>query len=439
MRSVFARILVWCAVMLVFSAAGFTVVQILLGARGGGPTGYFARVNLAAFAEARGAYESGGRERLRQTLDGIDRVLLADYRLLDAGGVDLASGEDLSRKAGLGRSRLGNPGHSGDDFFLTAVSSDGRYQLLTVFRMGKFDFWLVAPYFAVILGGLALLCWALAANIASPLRRLTAAVARFGGGDLRARVNSKRKDEIGKLSGAFDRMADRIETLLTAERRLLQDISHELRTPLSRLSFAAELIPSGEDPSAAAAKVKKEVHRMASLVGALVEMTRAEGDSSVSVREEVRLDALLREIVEDCRVEADGRGCEFALAADCDRQFWGDPELLRRAFENVIRNAVKYSPAGQRVEIHLDADSAAARVRVRDFGQGVPEEHLTKIFQPFYRVDSARGASTGGEGLGLAIAQRSIALHHGTITARNMDPGLEVSIELPFSAAAAKG
>jgi two-component system sensor histidine kinase CpxA len=178
---------------------------------------------------------------------------------------------------------------------------------------------------------------------------------------------------------------------------------------------------------------------MASLVGALVEMARAEGDSSVSVREEVRLDALLREIVEDCRVEADGRGCEFALAADCDRQFWGDPELLRRAFENVIRNAVKYSPAGQRVEIHLDADSAAARVRVRDCGPGVPQGHLTKVFQPFYRVDSARGASTGGVGLGLAIAQRSIALHHGTITARNMNPGLEVSITLPFSAAAPKG
>jgi signal transduction histidine kinase len=153
------------------------------------------------------------------------------------------------------------------------------------------------------------------------------------------------------------------------------------------------------------------------------------------VREAMQLDSLLREIVEDCRVEAEGRGCELALAADCDAPFWGDPELLRRAFENVIRNAVKYSPSGQRVEIRLEADSAAARVRVRDYGPGVPEEHLKKIFQPFYRVDSAREASTGGVGLGLAIAQRAITLHRGTITAGNMNPGLEVSIELPISPA----
>jgi len=433
-KTVFAKILLWCAAMLLFSLLGFVALQIFLGSQGGGITGYIGKINQAAFGEARAAFESGGPEELRQHLALIDSVFLGQYYLLDARGIDVATGEDRSRWAELGKSRWGFPGRADGQIFFTMVAGDGRYQFLGVARPGGFEIWPTLAYPVTILGGLALLCWALAVNIARPLRRLTEAMDRFGAGDLRARVGSKREDEIGKLSGAFDRLADRIETLLTAERRLLQDISHELRTPLSRLSFAAELIPPAEGGDSAAAKVKKEVRRMASLVGALVEMTRQEGDPAAHLREPLRLDSLLREIAEDCTPEAEARGCRLEFAAASEGHLPGDPELLRRALENVTRNAIHYSPSGDRVEIRLEADAAAIRVRVRDYGPGVPEEYLKKIFQPFYRVDSSREASTGGVGLGLAIAQRAIALHHGIVTARNVNPGLEVTVELPVSA-----
>jgi two-component system sensor histidine kinase CpxA len=124
------------------------------------------------------------------------------------------------------------------------------------------------PYYLLILAAIAVLCWLLAVNIASPLRSLARTVDRFGGGELSLRVNSKRRDEIGDLARSYDQMAERIQTLLTAERRLLRDISHELRSPLARLSFAAELTKTAEDRSAAAARLRKEIDRLTSLVGA---------------------------------------------------------------------------------------------------------------------------------------------------------------------------
>jgi len=279
-----------------------------------------------------------------------------------------------------------------------------------------------------------LVCWLLAVNIASPLRGLARTVDRFGAGNLTVRVNSQRKDEIGELSRAFDRMAERIGTLLTAERRLLQDISHELRSPLARLSFAAELVRTAEDQDAALARLKKEIQRLATLVDSLLQVTRAEGDPLTSAAEDLRLDSLVEEVVEDCRVEADVRQCTIALQAGAPVSVCGDRELLRRAIENVVRNSIHYAPPNSTVDVELDATGDAARVAVRDRGPGVPEEALDKIFQPFYRVDDSRHSSTGGMGLGLAIAMRAVRLHNGRLWAQNAHPGLRVSIELPLSA-----
>ena len=181
-----------------------------------------------------------------------------------------------------------------------AEFSDGRRRLVVAID-AAFDPMVYVPFYLLILAAVALVCWVLAVDIASPLRSLARTVDRFGAGDLSVRVNSARKDEIGELSRAFDRMAERIGTLLTAERRLLQDISHELRSPLARLSFAAELMRTAEDRESAVARIKKEIHRLTDLVGALVQMTRAEGDPSSNVPELVRIDRLVGAVVEDCR------------------------------------------------------------------------------------------------------------------------------------------
>jgi two-component system sensor histidine kinase CpxA len=286
----------------------------------------------------------------------------------------------------------------------------------------------------LIIGAVALVCWLLALNIASPLRALARTVDRFGAGDLAARVNSKRKDEIGELGRAFDRMAERTGTLLSAERRLLQDVSHELRSPLARLSFAAELVRTAEDRDAAVNRLKKEIQRLSSLVGALLQVTRAEGDPSAAAPEELSLDELVDEVVEDCRVEAEARGCKIAFTEPVHLEVCGDRELLRRAIENIVRNSIRYAPPASEVDVQLDRGDDTARISVRDHGPGVPEDALQKIFQPFFRVDDSRDSSTGGAGLGLAIARRAIDVHHGEVWARNAQPGLQVCIELPLHA-----
>jgi two-component system sensor histidine kinase CpxA len=111
----------------------------------------------------------------------------------------------------------------------------------------------------------------------------------------------------------------------------------------------------------------------------------------------------------------------------------GDEELIRRAIENVVRNAIRYAPRGSSIEIDLRRSGQMAQICVRDYGPGVPEEALNRIFDPFYRVDSDRNRTSGGLGLGLAIARRAVELHNGRLTARNANPGLEVIIELPLA------
>jgi two-component system sensor histidine kinase CpxA len=312
-----------------------------------------------------------------------------------------------------------------------ATSADGRYRSIVELGPPPVDLKSFLPYYVLIFGAVALMCWLLAVNLVSPLRGLARTVERFGAGDLGARVHSLRKDEIGDLSRAFDRMAERLETLLTAERRLLQDISHELRSPLARLSFAAELVRTADDRSAAVERMKKEIQRLTDLVGALLQVTMAEGDPSSIVPELLTLDALLIEVVEDCRLEADSRGCAIALGTVASLAILGDRELLRRAIENVLRNSIRYAPKESAVEVMVEATNGVASVSVRDYGPGVPEEALPKIFQPFFRVDGSRDSSTGGMGLGLAIAMRAVGLHHGQLQAENAHPGLRVVIKLP--------
>jgi two-component system sensor histidine kinase CpxA len=224
-------------------------------------------------------------------------------------------------------------------------------------------------------------------------------------------------------------MADRIQTLLAAERRLLGDISHELRSPLARLSLAVELARSGPGRDEHLDRIEKEADRLNSLVGELLQVTRAEGDPSQLRAEPVRLDELVQALVEDTCIEAEARRSSIRLAAVEPVELRADPELLRRAVENVLRNAIRYEPAGSAVEVTVNARG----VEVRDHGPGVPDDAVGHIFDPFYRVDTDRARDSGGVGLGLAIAKRAVELHRGRISAENARPGLRVKIELPTS------
>ena len=245
-----------------------------------------------------------------------------------------------------------------------------------------------------------------------------------------ARVEMHRRDEIGEVGRAFDNMATRIQTLLTAERQLLQDISHELRSPLARLSLAAELVGTAVDREAAVSRLRRETDRLSDLVSSLLQMTTAEGDPEAFSVGDVSLSDILREVVWGCQLEAEQRGCHIEVDAPEDVRTVGDTELLQRAIENIVRNAIRYSPAGALIETNIVVAEERTVLTVRDHGPGVPEDLLSKIFSPFFRVDEARDASSGGIGLGLAIAQRAIRLHHGEICAANASPGLRISIVL---------
>jgi two-component system sensor histidine kinase CpxA len=310
-------------------------------------------------------------------------------------------------------------------------SSDGKYHFLLILPASRFGSWFISPQSVYGMVVIVLLCYLLALSLTSPLRKLQKTLELFGQGDLSARTGSRRRDELGQLSRTFDRMADRIQTLLTAERRLLLDISHEIRSPLARLGVVVELARNSDDVEGSLNRIQREADRLNDLVGQLLQVTRAEGDRDKMARDSVRLDELVETLVEECAIEAHARSCDLHLTETPEITIKGDPELLRRAVENIIRNAIRYSPPGSPVDIALSDTEIAARISVRDYGPGVPPESLGRIFDPFYRVDSDRSRTGGGVGLGLAIARRAVELHDGSLKASNASPGLLVEIEIP--------
>ena len=317
----------------------------------------------------------------------------------------------------------------GRDVVLSVTADDGRYRFIAVPRLPP-DLLTPLPYFAWIPLAIGILCYVLAVHLASPARRLRDVVDRFGHGDLSVRAGSTRKDEFGDLARAFDLMAGRIERLVAEQQRLLQDVSHELRSPLARLGYAIELARVGDHREEALTQIQKDTDRLAILVNELLDVTRGDGEPMARL-EDVSLGALVAKIAADCHWSS--RPAPAAQRSSPAGPSWSRPcpELIRRAVENVLRNAVRHAPAGSSIDITVARTAAWSTIAIRDRGPGVPEDQLEKIFRPFFRVEDDRDRETGGVGLGLAIAQRAIAQHGGRIRARNADPGLEILIELP--------
>ncbi|HEY1492234.1 MAG TPA: ATP-binding protein, partial [Steroidobacteraceae bacterium] len=287
-------------------------------------------------------------------------------------------------------------------------------------------------------------CLLLARYLVAPVDRLRLTTRQLAGGDLNVRVLPAlkgRKDDLGLLAQDLDTMAGRLRQLLEGKQQLLRDVSHELRSPLARLQLALSL--ARRDPNAAErhlTRAGQEADRLEQLIARTLQLVRLERPLQDLERTEVDLGELLRGIAAEVAIEADAQGCTVLVQAHGALHLTADPELLRSAFENVIRNAVRYSPVGAGVSISARrSELGALEVIVRDEGPGVPEKDLALIFEPFYRVDRAREhRSAGGEGLGLAIAARAIAVHGGRISAANAEGGgLTVSVSLPTTAAAA--
>jgi two-component system sensor histidine kinase CpxA len=370
---------------------------------------------------------------LQAFLDTLHRVYDARGILTDETGHDLLTNQDRSDLVRRARRPALYQFFRTGDATVSRAADDGRYWFFFIVPRVRVGSWFLLPEHIFVMAAGVLLCYWLALYLTSPVRKLEKAVERFGGGDLSARVGSNRRDELGQLARTFDRMAGRTETLLTAERRLLLDISHELRSPLARLGVAVELARSGDDLNSALNRIQKESDRLNALVGQLLQVTRAEGDPSSLRRDPLRLDELVQQLVDDSSIEAASHGCQLKYEKREPVTVAGDPELLRRAVENVIRNAIRYAPRETAVEVSLARNHGKAVVGVRDQGSGVPEEALPRLFDAFYRVEGDRDRASGGIGLGLSIARRAIELHKGSIRAKNAQPGLEVEMELPVA------
>jgi two-component system sensor histidine kinase CpxA len=300
---------------------------------------------------------------------------------------------------------------------------------------------------SVVVSGLVM--FALALFLTRPISMLRAAARKLAEGDLSARAGAHAgkplpgktppsRDEIAGLVHDFNHMAERLQSQVAAQRLLLRDVSHELRSPLARLSVALELAREEAHPEMEdhLARIARETQRLNKLIGELLSLSQMESAQCIPDAETIAMKPLIERLVEDGAYEARSRNCSVVLTDAVECEVSGNSELLYRALENIVRNAIAYTAEDTTVEIALlceqKAGGSEAVVRVLDRGAGVFEDQLKAIFKPFYRLDQARERATGGFGVGLAIADRAIRLHAGQLSASNRPGGgLVVEIRIP--------
>jgi two-component system sensor histidine kinase CpxA len=259
-------------------------------------------------------------------------------------------------------------------------------------------------------------------------------------GNLNARlpVAGNDKDEFDVLAQNFNDMAEAIENQMNNERRLLADISHELRTPLTNMTIAAELLPrrDGEEKANIIQRLNKEIAHMNELVSLLLAQARDKFILSSDADRMVNLNEVLQDVADHFAFQskADKKRVEIMMRGAM--KINGKPLLLRRMFSNLLSNALFYTPVGGKIEIYAEISGGNAVMTMRDYGPGVPEEHLQDIFRAFYRVDDSRARISGGVGLGLALAREAAIAHNGSVDAANANPGLLITVALPLTDAA---
>lgn len=281
---------------------------------------------------------------------------------------------------------------------------------------------------------LLLLTWLIYRYLMSPLQRLGNATRKFSEGDHKVRVRpslGSRNDELTDLADAFDLMAENTGQLIIKQRQLIADLSHELRTPITRIEMAIGSAKQGIAQSQLLPRLEKETDEIRTLIEDTLTLAWLENEKPSLTGDCFDLTELIEVIVEDARFEYP----DAAIFCQMPEQLTmknSSQRALAPALENLIRNALKYSPRGSKVSISVEIISQQIHILICDQGKGVPEELLDRIFQPFFRVDKSRDKNPTGFGLGLALARRQIEAISGHLTARNLDPGLKMQITLPF-------
>jgi signal transduction histidine kinase len=391
-------------------------------------------------------YEQGGPGRLREFLAEIQEdsqvtaaLLKGDSNLTESpvpgGAMDLLAAARIAKQSqfafnrpwlGVVREVRGN-----NEYFFVA-------QVKRVRMFGNF----VDPETTAFRAGVALLiccslCGLLARSITKPIRCLQKTAMAIAKGDLTARVSpalAGRSDEVSLLAKDFDRMAERVQSLLDQQKLLLRDISHELRSPLARLSVSAELVQRGD--VTAATRMQADIQSLEKMIADLLTLARIDASEKHPRRDRVHVGRLVQQIVKDASFEGITSNKSVVQTGVFDRSVLADSGLVHSCIENVVRNALKHTPAGGLVEVSI-ADSTelgvpTVAITTSDEGKGVPEEALPHIFDPFFRVTSPDSHKQGGAGLGLSISKRIAELYGGSISAENIaDGGLQVRLRFP--------
>ncbi len=382
------------------------------------------------------ALRQNGPQAARKVLLNLPRQIRSRVFLFDEGGKEITGRGGMkerfrSRQAQTTTRRLRD--NQDRVYRLVVLRRAPRGALLEPGRRGIAWRLLVASIVS------ALVSLLIARYLARPMVSLGAASRRLASGDLTTRIGeplTNRKDEFGGLARDFDEMASRLQEFQSANRRLLRDVSHELRSPLARLRVALEIARNRDSAAVKGEldRIELESERLETLVDQVLDLLKESSATSPVNKEVFDLAELLTDLEEVVSYEIAEDLPRLKLKVNGPIQVTADRELLWRAFENLIRNALIHTDddVGVEVEAVLAEDGKQVDVFVRDSGTGVSPQNLGRIFKPFYRVSEARDRDSGGHGLGLAIAEAAIKRHGGSISAANRESGgLEIHVSLP--------
>jgi signal transduction histidine kinase len=450
LRTLYGKIFLWFVSTILFTTIIVLAVAALTGSQPFGRRWMSLTQDLYA-RSAVDFYQTGGAPGLIKYLDALHRHSGIEGQLLDAQHHDVLGAPMLSEvgplltqvtKTGAASFRLGRVWTAA-----SPITADGHSYtfVMQIYPMRGFvDGTFASPILPRILLGICLIaifCLLLARHITEPIRVLEDAATQLAAGNLSVRASPRiapRKDELARMATAFDTMADRIQSLLYAQQEMLGHISHELRSPLTRIGVSLELLRRGETDSLD--QMQMDLDRMNQMIGEILQITRMDLEAhqprQAGPQSLVDLCAVLIDIAHDAAFEAQHLQKSIVYEGEEHCTIFGDQSLLRSACENVVRNALLYTPANTTIHISLarNAVTDSTQIIIRDEGPGVPAEALPHLFQLFYRADAASAQHPEGTGFGLAIAQRIVAMHRGQITARNTVPhGLEVTLSFPLT------
>lgn len=400
---------------------------------------------------------------LREWLETLDRTEAVPYLLLDETGKDMLNRtvplrlqQRISRYDQRWQQEMQGESEHDDHHEHHDYREHPRRMHTVPILIGAHRYWLFADYQGINLGRLlqrprvilipilvallisGIVCYLLARYLTWPITRLRLAAQDISSGHLDARVRpllGKRQDELADLASDFDHMAGRLQLLLNSHKQLLSDASHELRSPLARLQVALGIAQQrhSHQPDSELQRIELEAERLNDLIGQLLSLSRLDNLQNLDT-ERLELDELLTSIVDDARYEAQAQHCHVILKNNPPVTLLANTGLLNSALENVMRNALRYTPQDGDIEISVLAGQRSGMIQIDicDQGPGIPQALLESVFDPFVRVAKARDRQSGGYGLGLAIARRAIELHGGQISATNRATGgLCVTILLP--------